>query len=448
MLNKEFTVKAKVDRRVELVSIVARLAEYPEYQRDDFKSYAEDVDTYFGKYKKHPAIEFAKEVRRSNYVAFDAVQSMAVHLKSDLTPKFTFSDSSPDNRWGKANAEKFAVLLQKFCKDADCNKFFQNHSDLYKIAEQRFQKILDKVDFEWYRKFYGEMPKGDFNLYTGLIIGPMNFGPKVVYPDGREEINAIIGIYEMDENDLPVYTDRFLPTIIHEFNHGFINHLVDERIENFSQSGENVFQPVRERMGRSGYGIWKAMIIESLVRAGVARYALDHEGGETVGERINIEQRGGFLWMDELVALLGAYDNNRKTYPTLRSFMPMIEAYYADLSKRIDEINENYEKLRPKVIAIEEFENNSQNVDAQLKQITFVFDRPMDPAEYSIMRTAGQDKYPVGDTVKFSEDGKKLEVAVSLEPDKEYEFVLTYGKFKSADGFALQDYFVKFKTKE
>lgn len=46
-----FAVKATVDERVELTSIVARLAEYDEYVNHYFKSYASDVDQYFAKYK-------------------------------------------------------------------------------------------------------------------------------------------------------------------------------------------------------------------------------------------------------------------------------------------------------------------------------------------------------------------------------------------------------------
>ena len=112
--NKDFNVTARVDRRIELTSIIARLAEYDEYMRDDFKIYASDVDKYFAEYKNHPAVEFARKARESNGIGFDAVPSLAVHLNPDLTPKFPLSDSAPDKRWGKKNAEEFAKLLRQF----------------------------------------------------------------------------------------------------------------------------------------------------------------------------------------------------------------------------------------------------------------------------------------------------------------------------------------------
>lgn len=155
------------------MSIIARLAGYEEYVNNGFKLYADDVDSYFGKYKQHPAVQFAAKIRRSNGIAFDAVMKMAVHLNPPpaLTPRVAFTDQVPDPRWGKGTAEEFAKLLQQFYKDADCERFFQSHADMYRTAEQRFQSLASKVDFDWFRRFYGELPRGTFNLYIGLLNG-------------------------------------------------------------------------------------------------------------------------------------------------------------------------------------------------------------------------------------------------------------------------------------
>jgi hypothetical protein len=36
---------------------------------------------------------------------------------------------------------------------------------------------------------------------------------------------------------------------------------------------------------------------------------------------------------------------------------------------------------------------------------------------------------------------------VDLKPNKEYEFILAGGNFESLEGYPLQDYTIKFKTK-
>src|SRR5262245_22365138 len=217
-------VIAKVDLRVELMSVIARLAGYQEYVRNEFKIYADDVDKYFGKHKQHRAVQFAVKIRQSNGVSFDAVMAMAVHLNPPpaLTPRVAFTDTEPERRWGKESAEEFAELLRQFYKDADCEGFFKAHADLYRIAEERFQQLLNKVDFAWYKRFYGEAPEGAFNLRVGLLNGGGNYGPKVVYPDGKEDLYAIIGTWRTDGAGLPTYDAETLPTIIHEFKHSFV----------------------------------------------------------------------------------------------------------------------------------------------------------------------------------------------------------------------------------
>lgn len=99
-----FTVTAKVDQRVELMSIVSRLAGYEEYVQNDFKLHENVVDRHFDTYKRHPAVKFAKKIDGSIQVGHDAVMKMAVHLSSppSLTPRVAFTEQVPDGRWGPA----------------------------------------------------------------------------------------------------------------------------------------------------------------------------------------------------------------------------------------------------------------------------------------------------------------------------------------------------------
>ncbi len=444
------TVTAKIDRRIELTSIVARLAEYREYVNDDLKSYAADADAYFGKYKNHPAVEFARKVRAENGIGYDAVPSLAVHLDQNLKPKFAFSDSAPDKRWGKQSATEFARRLQGFYKDTNAESFFASHADLYKLAEERMQAIIDKVDFAWYKKFYGEVPKGSFNLYVGLLNGGANYGPKVVYPDGREELFAVIGAYKTDAEGKPVFADNFLPTIIHEFNHSFINHLVLAREKQFAPSGEKIYGTVGDKMRRLAYGTWKTMIDESLVRAAVARYIFDHEGFEKASGELMNQRSIGFLWIRDLFVLLGTYENTRQTYRTFRAFLPVIEGYSVDLAKRIEAESKYFAERQPRVVAIEGFANGAENVDPKLTELTFTFDQPLVGKGVSMnFGAGGREAYPeVEKVVGYSPDRMKFTLQVKLKPDHQYEFVLTGAAFRTPDGYPIENYTVRFKTRK
>jgi hypothetical protein len=101
----------KVDRRVELLSIVFRLAEIDEYNSDVNSNYTQRIHEHFNKFKSHPLIKYVKKIRHDNHIAYDAVMAMAVHLKQPptLTPLVPFSSKVPDKRWGAKSATNFGV---------------------------------------------------------------------------------------------------------------------------------------------------------------------------------------------------------------------------------------------------------------------------------------------------------------------------------------------------
>jgi len=435
------------------MSIIARLAGYEEYVNNQFKLYADDVDSYFDKYKQHPAVEFAKRVRESNSIGYDAVMAMAAHLNSppDLTPQVAFTDQVPDPRWGKDTAEQFVKLLWQFYKDADCERFFQSHADLYRAAEQRFQLLTSRVDFDWFGRFYGEVPKGTFNLHIGLLNGGGNFGPKVVHSDGTEDLYAIIGTSATDSAGLPTYGEENLSLIIHEYDHSFINHLVIEHERQLKVAGEKVFLPVTEKMKVLAYGSWQITLIESLVRAGEIRYKFEHNAEPQVAyQAIMRERRLGFLWIEDLTALLGTYENSRSIYPTFRSFFPLIVGYFSDLSKRIEYVAKRFDEMSPRVAAMSPFPNGAPDVDPNTTRLTFTFDRPLDPkGGYSFnFGPGGSAHYPVEKILGFNETGSTFTIQVKLKPDWEYDLVVTGRGFRTKDGYPLQPYSIKFRTKK
>jgi Domain of unknown function (DUF4932) len=73
----EPSVAPHVDPRVELLSIVFRLAGNSEYSMSPLKSYTADIDAYFAPYKEHPAVALARKLAGENEVGFDAVMGLA-----------------------------------------------------------------------------------------------------------------------------------------------------------------------------------------------------------------------------------------------------------------------------------------------------------------------------------------------------------------------------------
>ena len=104
-------LQIRVDPRVELLSVLFRLAGNPEYNQGKVPTYTADVEKQFGPFREHAAVRLARKLRQSHGVSYDACMSMAVHL-TDVDELQTIVPLSPwpaglDRRWTPDDVEKF-----------------------------------------------------------------------------------------------------------------------------------------------------------------------------------------------------------------------------------------------------------------------------------------------------------------------------------------------------
>jgi hypothetical protein len=330
----------KVDRRIELLSIVFRLAGNMEYNDDVFKSYTSDIHKHFDKFSDHELIKFTREIRDKNRIGYDAVMKMAIYLEQPpaLNPIVPFTADIPDRRWGRGNANKFLKLLQQFYTDAQCEDFFNAHKDLYRISEERYTSVYESIDLKWFIRYYGTEPKGSFNIIPGLGNGGGNYGVKAVLPDGKEAMYAIMQTSSIDSTNIPVYDVKFnLPTLIHEFNHSYVNDIQKKYDKKLEYAGVKLYGIVSEVMRRQAYASWVTVLNEALVRASVVRYLMKHNSDMAEAKTQLISEYGrGFFWIKGLVDCLGEFEKNRDKYPTLDSYMPVIINFYNGVAGDID----------------------------------------------------------------------------------------------------------------
>jgi hypothetical protein len=441
----------RVDERVELLSILFRMAGNAEYRMDTLPGYSSAIDRHFAQYKDHPAVQMAHALADKNGVGFDAVMSMAISLSPppELRPLVAFTATVPDERWG-IDAQKFLPLLRDFYRDSKFAEFYAAHQAVYRQAEARFATTLEAVDFGWYPRFYGKTPDLTYHLILGMNNGGGNYGPRLLLPDGRVELFSIIGCWTHDDAGNPTYPpdQGYLSTIIHEFNHSFVNPAVDAHWKDFS-GAEPVYTAVADQMGRMAYGDSKTMVYESLVRAAVIVYF--QQSGEDSPKnlkRIREEQRYGFFWMDQLVEKLKLYEAQRVQYPTFGSYLPQVALFYRDLAKRASAEAADFEAKSAHVVRMEPFSNHAQEVDPFVKTVTIIVDKPPDPSGYSISKGIdGDEHYPIAGKPTFGDDGLHILLPVQLKPNQTYSFVLTPLAFATSDGYPLANYRVEFKTK-
>ena len=176
---KAQTIEPEVNENVELMSILARMAGYPEYKMDMAGQYIKDMDEHFKSQTKHPAVQYMKELRNKYGISFDAVMSMAIHL-NNLSGTFSLIDEEVptlEKRWDKVNKTEFLTQLGNFYKDSRFNDFFNAHKTLYEKGLDAYRKnVIKYLDTSWYSAFYGKEPQEIFSVIIGFCNGGGNYG--------------------------------------------------------------------------------------------------------------------------------------------------------------------------------------------------------------------------------------------------------------------------------
>ncbi len=446
---EEVKLDARVDTRVELMSLIFRLAGAGEYNHALSASpYSREIAARFGKFVDHPVVDAARELRRKHGIGYDAVMSMALHIEDTVTlaEKIPFHEKPAcfDRRWPLGEARAFLVKARDFVKVSDFNAFMGEQEKFFRATSKRMEKKLrDRAYIKWFDRFFGTRPKARFFVIVGMLNGPGNYGVGIRRADGSEEISPILGASEFDGEGLPVFGDFIVSTVVHEFCHSYTNALVDKHADELRRAGKRLFGHCRDVMARQAYGSWKTMMYESFVRSCVVRYLEAADGPAVAAEEIKNQHRRGFEWVGDFSALLRLYEKKRTDYPDLDAFVPEIVTFF-------DLYAEKFEKLialAPKIVSIDP-PNGAENVDPDLAAITVTFDRPMRDKSWSVV--GGGPHHPEGrGGDRYDEKCLVFTWPVRLKPEWSYNFWLNYGEydnFKSSDGRPLRPVTVRFRT--
>ncbi|MEJ8769408.1 DUF4932 domain-containing protein [Prevotella sp. HCN-7019] len=342
---KAQSIIPQVNENVELMSILSRMAGFPEYNMDMAGQYIKDMDNYFKDNTEHQAVHYMKELRNKYGISYDAVMSMAVHLDNRNGTLSLIEEDIPtlEKRWKNVDKDEFLSYLNNFYKDTKFNEFFRSHKDLYGKGLKSYQdNVINHFDIDWYSDFYGNEPQETFSVIIGFCNGGGNYGVNRQITGKMKEVFAIVGYY-VDKKETPMYSKEYLPTLIHEFNHSFINHYLDENkypiyVKQLEPAATNLFISSHWSMSKQAYGNWKTMINESLVRAAVICYMLDNEYEPEEIRNVLLEQvQRNFRWMPELVSLLRKYEKKQSKYGNFEKFYPNIIKFFKEYSQKENE---------------------------------------------------------------------------------------------------------------
>ncbi len=336
------TIKVTVDPRIELMSIIFRLAGNNEYNDCKIPKYDRDIKKHFDKFKNHPAVKYAAGLRQRRSVSCNAPMSLAVYL-ADANSLNTLVPLEPrpaglDFRWNPDETREFLEKARQFVKDSDFKTFFNEHKPFYEKACKKYQKMLDKhVHLEWFDEFFGKKPDAEFHIILGMANGHGSSGAEVVV--GSEyHIYSIVGVWMTNLFGEPWFLNRLCgTTVIHELGHSYTNPIVEKHLSQLEPAGKILFPQVEEKMRKMYYGSWQAMMFESVIRTIEAQYLYQYEGKASAERAVRYNVNNGFFWMKELDEVVSEYRTNRARYPTFESFFPRIVEFFNEYAQKFEQ---------------------------------------------------------------------------------------------------------------
>ena len=351
-------VKAQYIEETELVAVVAHLAEVNGYAWDEEEAgvydYFTDVDKYFAPYMSHPLISLVKKTLFG--AGFNWHFPMHVALRLELKDnRITYKkDLKADfdgyyERITPKDEQKFIRLLEDFYTVSHFHDFFTQHHSLYAACEKAMQKVIEQIDFDWYRTFFGTRQNSSFHIYLGLLCGPGNYAIHQQTTSGMEYINAVMGCCSRNKEGKVYYGPEYtLSIIIHECNHSYCNPLNEEFWEDIQEKMTDFFRPNAKFYADEAYGSPILVANETFVEACAMRYLMSHpikfdeetleayrdffKMPEATAEAIMTryldllietdEQKKKFFMIRPIIEILEEREAKPELYPTMRDFMP------------------------------------------------------------------------------------------------------------------------------
>jgi hypothetical protein len=326
-------MQIKVNPTIELFSLIHHLDGDNQYNEGLLPEYLAEVDHCFSPFKDHPAVKFAQNYRTQHQINGDAPMALAVTIGPPpvLEPRIDLSHlpKNFDPRWDPNLIRDYLEQARSFAVDSRFMEFHNQHKHFHESAIANLKEMLTKEHFfQWYHDFFGYYPD-HFTVYIGLLNGSCNYGYSLTLPEGQTESVSILGARRPDSNGAPTYPKSwFLPVIIHEFCHSYINPLIISQPEVFKELGESLLVSHRDQMIQKGYNVWNVILNEYMVRACTIRFLIQYEGQRTATQWMERDKKGGFLAIEGLVKLLEEYEKKRNKYPDIKSFLPQVKRYF------------------------------------------------------------------------------------------------------------------------
>ena len=325
------TTDVRVDRRVELISILFRLGGGDEYRLAPNSPYLADVEKAFRPFADHPAVAATRELQAKYSISYDAPMQLAVRLDDKLALTDEAGVRAADARWTKPDIAGYVAKVREFAEATTFDAFFTAHAAHYQVVADKLRAVVDaEQPVAWFDSQFGPRKNVRYIVVPALLAGPRNFGVHRNLPDGSLEMFQILGVSGTD--GMPIVDDDTVGLLVHEMAHSYVNPLFEKHHAELEKAGTAIFALVEKRMRDQKYGTWQIMMNEAGVRALTVLYMGVKKGNEAGRIALKQELRHGFVWTDELAVLF--HKRDPKQAPTVAEHMPAVIALFDQLAAR------------------------------------------------------------------------------------------------------------------
>jgi hypothetical protein len=297
-----------VDRRVELVSVVARLAELEEYSKRASTPYMRAVDEHFAAWRDHPAVAAMRALRAEKAIGYNAVVGLGVYLDEHFAPRRPLVAPLPglDARWDTVDMNAFVFELQDFARVSGFDAFFASQAPYFAKVEARVRGVLDGYRVvDWFETLFGPRD-ATFLVVPGLLTGDHAYGAFSVDAARHEQIVQVLFLPPGGNDGLPHPDRATIYTLIHEFGHSYVNPALDAHPDIVLPAMTPLFEKHQKVMARQNYPNATIVADESVVRALVVLYARDRGARGAEPRRVAAELRSSFFWTPQVAAAIDA----------------------------------------------------------------------------------------------------------------------------------------------
>jgi Domain of unknown function (DUF4932) len=337
-------VGIQIDRRVELLSIVSRLAQLQEFAQAPTTSYTAAIDAHFARYSAHPLIKhirvkYGGKRPDGDQIGSWEVLSLAMHLSEppQLVPLVLSSATETPQEWDDRTLlkENLLALLRQFYIDTRCEQFFESQAAYYASVLEAQAPSIVGVDYDWLMRFVS-LPVTESYRAVLSVLGVGDFSYiRVNYGSNRRDTYTILS-----STSIANQFEKISRANLHETMHAFTNQLVDRHMSELYPAGKTLLanSVVASRVKGTFFNNVPYLLYESLVRAGTVKYVTDKRVfAGTRSQEIEGQEKAGFLWIRGLIEQMDYYDSNRVKYQNLDEFMPVIVEFLSGAAQRLSD---------------------------------------------------------------------------------------------------------------